>query len=565
MSEIALKATADYSAAQKAIQQHEKDIAKLTARFADMAGTSKKATKEQAALARAAKKMFDETRTPAERFNAQVARAGDLFRKGKINVETYNRAIEKANRSMQGAGQSGVAQIGAMTAGFVAGRGLTWAISKTKQLYAEWRQEIAQTGAKASEFHQQLIKDLSEAGDLAAAPGLQKFFRSIKGVSKEDVSKTYAGVRGGAPDISEERAKALAAQAARLAPTGQDLGAFGTLAGELATLAPGKTAGDIADLALATRQKAGKSIGQLTSPQTLKGIKTLQSTGAMSTEEALGFGLAAMEKDISPRVLATVAAKIAAAPKGAGRQYTAATPKERLAMLQQDPKLARKLLGDQAVQFSQITAADVGRQAAGLRQAQEGDAIARELAAMTTTTAGTQQMQLYAAKAERGASPEHRYAEFLGKEYEHLQEFRKGQMENKGPLARGWQQFQNYAEEVTEAWFGTLEAGQSSVESLASGPGAEQFRAEAKVRREAFMAEPGMEHYRIKGHGMGIERVGLSNLAGLGGRGETVADPEQHNLSAQMIDLLDNINDELKAANAIAPRIPAAAVNTHSE
>lgn len=52
---------------------------------------------------RAAKKTFEETRTPLEKHNAQMARLRDLLAKGKLDQDTFNRAAKKQDELLKAA------------------------------------------------------------------------------------------------------------------------------------------------------------------------------------------------------------------------------------------------------------------------------------------------------------------------------------------------------------------------------------------------------------------------------------------------------------------------------
>lgn len=58
-------------------------------------------------LAEAGKRVFEETRTPAEQLNSQLARLNDLLNQGAIDWDTYSRAVFKAQEDFDEAGKKG--------------------------------------------------------------------------------------------------------------------------------------------------------------------------------------------------------------------------------------------------------------------------------------------------------------------------------------------------------------------------------------------------------------------------------------------------------------------------
>ncbi|MCC7283670.1 MAG: tape measure protein, partial [Acetobacteraceae bacterium] len=63
-----------------------------------------------------AQKLFEQTRTPAERYSETIRRLGELLRAGAIDQETYNRSIDQANRTLDQAGATASGVTGAIEA-----------------------------------------------------------------------------------------------------------------------------------------------------------------------------------------------------------------------------------------------------------------------------------------------------------------------------------------------------------------------------------------------------------------------------------------------------------------
>jgi tape measure domain-containing protein len=63
-----------------------------------------------------AQKIFEQTRTPAERYSETIRRLGDLLRVGAIDQDTFNRATDQANRTLDEAGATASEVTGAIEA-----------------------------------------------------------------------------------------------------------------------------------------------------------------------------------------------------------------------------------------------------------------------------------------------------------------------------------------------------------------------------------------------------------------------------------------------------------------
>ena len=65
------------------------------------------ATRAKEKLADAGKRLFDETRTPSEKLNIELARLNDLLQEGAINWDVYSRAVFKAQDDFDAVGAKG--------------------------------------------------------------------------------------------------------------------------------------------------------------------------------------------------------------------------------------------------------------------------------------------------------------------------------------------------------------------------------------------------------------------------------------------------------------------------
>ena len=350
-----------------------------------------------------------------------------LIEQNKKLAQESKRATRTANQGLR----SQVSGLQKVVYGITGAAGVTSAIRLATSGYAEWADAIQLAGTAAAKFHGDLIRDLSEAGDLMRGKQLTEFFENVEGVKRGDVAGTYAGVRGGAPAVTTERAMELAGKASRIAPTGQDLRQFGELVGELGETLVKKSADDISDLALSLRQRAGKSISKLTSPRFLAAVKDFSASGVMSAEEAFAAGLTALEHDIPATLLSKVSEVIGKTydPKSGDQAMTdfaEADAKGRFAMLQQSAELQQKLLGEQGVKFARFPMDRVQVHAQALKWAQSADVMRQEVDALKRFPAGQERLTLYQQQAEveklggqkkdeQAGTQEKRYEEFIKK------------------------------------------------------------------------------------------------------------------------------------------------------
>lgn len=66
----------------------------------------KQAAKEAKELERSAKKTLDSIQTPQERYNKKVDELGKLYKAGKLDLEQYNRALQKQKDELHGVGRA---------------------------------------------------------------------------------------------------------------------------------------------------------------------------------------------------------------------------------------------------------------------------------------------------------------------------------------------------------------------------------------------------------------------------------------------------------------------------
>lgn len=243
-----------------------------------------------------------------------------------------------------------------------------------QQGLAAVRQEMERSLGLAKDYNLELRKILSNSGDLKNRKEVDAFVKSLSDTapdaSLQDRIRAFDSVRNQLPQASLNRIKGLTRVSSMAATVGADPGEFGGLVGALANVFPEKDASDIADLAQAARQAAGRKAPAL-AENARKMIPQLQQAG-FSGEQALGFMLSTYQSGQDPEVAKMLANRLTEerelAPLRRGevatgkvaneRKFYAASAKERMDMLRADPALAKQMLGEQGLAFQSILAQD---------------------------------------------------------------------------------------------------------------------------------------------------------------------------------------------------------------
>jgi len=361
-----------------------------------------------------------------------------------------NKRLGRQSRQASEEARSGMASVTkqaiALGAALIGSRGVSVAVGEVKNAYADFFQIIDTRGKEAIKFHETLIKNLSEAGDLLQAPRITRELHAEVGVTREDIEAAFTGVTGGAPTLPLERRIELAKRGSRIGITGQDTRAFGELMGELAEVFPAKTADDIGDLALSMRQMAGKNIEQLSSRRFLKAVKDLEAAG-VSMEKSVGMGMVALQHDIQPSIMTKLADAVTGEyaairhPRTEGQRdemlYIHAAATERLAMLQRSEHLRQTYLGEQAVSFGRLPHAEVDAIAEQLRRAQAENLLHEEEFAVGNTAAGRALEARYRRLAREEKTGALAWAEMVGVQKEEFEKL-TGQLKLGMTPQRAW-------------------------------------------------------------------------------------------------------------------------------
>ena len=157
-----------WQAWERVINQEAKAAVGLT----KIGSESRKAAKEEREMFRVSKQMYDQSRTPQQRYNDRLAKAGDLFKSGRIQLEAYSAETRAAGAEMDRAGEKtqkayGPAaqnQLKKLITMLGPGLGLLGAVRLVTKAFGEMAEARKEAGARLSEAEMGLGKLSQLAG-----------------------------------------------------------------------------------------------------------------------------------------------------------------------------------------------------------------------------------------------------------------------------------------------------------------------------------------------------------------------------------------------------------------
>lgn len=367
-------------ASQKRAERGQDNVTKATGR------TSRGSRQAEAELRKFAQRMSDLNSTPLERSQKHMAKLREATRRGYLSQTRYSRAVAhtvqqlsrqagisqraaaaqlgldrsmvRSSGSMQRVAARGSGLATSLVGGLVGAGGVLAAVGLVRQAYGQWLQEMEQIGQKHSDMSGNIVRELTETGDVARMPQIEAWINSLKGATREQRLAAFTGVSAGGPELALDRRLELAEQVVQQAPTGVDLAALGQATGELAKVATAKAADDIVDMSVHVRGQLGSRIKAIGTKPFSRAIQSLVDTGAATADEALALTTAAVvEASARPDVITTTAAKIGAqyelreapalsAEDETFNRFAAAKEDERLRVLLDDTQTREQQLGE---------------------------------------------------------------------------------------------------------------------------------------------------------------------------------------------------------------------------
>jgi len=193
--DVVLKLSAEEADLMRAILKSTQGFKGMTAEVAKGTKASREAAREQTRMGREAKRTWEQTRTPLERYNARLRDLGAMLRSGKINQDTFSRAVRQSKQELREAGQAGkgvfaggmLQNLAGMAAGWLS---ISSAINVARQAFQEYRQ-IQDEAAQKQRQHRMSVGQLSQISE--TPEDYRRLFRASQ--------QMYA--TGGAADMSE--------------------------------------------------------------------------------------------------------------------------------------------------------------------------------------------------------------------------------------------------------------------------------------------------------------------------------------------------------------------------
>lgn len=105
MPQVVVEMTSQEAAAWAGIQRLARGTDEFEKSLKKTATAAKEAAAEQKKLEQAATRVFEETRTPMERYHTQMAKLSTMLQQGAIDQRTFARAANQANESLSAADQ----------------------------------------------------------------------------------------------------------------------------------------------------------------------------------------------------------------------------------------------------------------------------------------------------------------------------------------------------------------------------------------------------------------------------------------------------------------------------
>lgn len=292
MSDAKLTFTSD-------IKQIERDNAKLVKDNARLVESLRKVKAEGQQIGTSWQEGLKKIETANDRWAAGMTKMAPKFK-------TWQLSFKGVKEEQIGLLAAASAYIGPATAVAAATSAAAIAASFAKQQYAGYRQELEQSAAAHREFQQSLTKDIAVSRDAQQGAAIEKFVSSVPGIKKEDVRASLAGVTRETPTAGLDRRLEIAGQISRLAPTGQDLGELGGVAGQIADIMPGVSGKQAAQRAALLAREAGGDLRKIQKDKMQRSLQQLMAKGTPA-DEALAMGLAAAQGQISPETLTHIA------------------------------------------------------------------------------------------------------------------------------------------------------------------------------------------------------------------------------------------------------------------
>lgn len=300
MSEAKLDLTANTAVMQREIEKGVRTIAKLREENKKLNEESKKGFNESLRAMDAWSAGMERMRQQSDKWAAGMERLRQQQQKGGNVWEGFRRAFRSSDLS---AAHSSLADIATTMVGI----GSATAIAASA--YQAWQSEIEKVAQGHSHLSSNITKTLAEAGKLRLGKQADEFARGASGATPQQATEALRGVMASGETLSDQTTFGVAGEIAKLAPTGIDLAATGSLAADIADVAgEGTSAGDVADITVGMKQQLREKVGIFQGPKFQKQLERLKQ-GGMSGDDALAHAIVALQSEQGAEAIGAMADK----------------------------------------------------------------------------------------------------------------------------------------------------------------------------------------------------------------------------------------------------------------
>jgi len=229
------------------------------------------------------------------------------------------------------------------------------AVGLVTSAMGQWREKMDAAADKSKNMVTTLVEGLEKAGALmklgAAGDWVEKIVKT-KTATEPQAIAAFLGAGAGAPGTGTATQQAIAQQALRSARSlgPEAIGSRAELIGRITSLLE-KTPEQAGGLAAVMTSVEGDDAKEMLSRGFLGGVRALAKSGAATPEEAIAIGMTAIQEKMSPRIIESLAAKVASGGKAphiarghrpteeqrAEIEFARMTPAERLQTLLANP------------------------------------------------------------------------------------------------------------------------------------------------------------------------------------------------------------------------------------
>jgi len=161
---IHIKWEAEITKLRRDLHTLQKEHTTLQEKLRGVATEAKKGSREQEAMGRAAKRVYREIETPAERYNRKLAELRQLLLAGKLTVEQYGRAARRAHDEADAASERGgrgtagwISRLAGVAAGYLSIQAAIQAVTREMESQDELRRQSRELAKELGDVQRETL------------------------------------------------------------------------------------------------------------------------------------------------------------------------------------------------------------------------------------------------------------------------------------------------------------------------------------------------------------------------------------------------------------------------